>query len=62
MALVDPFDMLKTFVFMSMFIAENCFFLTASSSSREFRSHRAGSLLKIITYQWDSIQYLLNYS
>ena len=52
-AQVDPLDMLNNFCFhvyaqKSLFIAENCnaFFLTSSSSAREFRVSRAGSQLK----------------
>ena len=53
-ASVDPRDMLNNFCFhvyaqKPLFIAENCnaFFYLLSIPSREFRSHKAGSQLKI---------------
>ena len=53
-AQVDPRDMLNNFCFhvyaqKSLFIAENCngFFLTTTTSSREFGVSRAGFQLKI---------------
>ena len=67
-AYVDSWDMLNNFCFhlyaqKSLFIAENCnafftmLFFTAASA-REFRSHRAGSQLKISvmtgTFSWES--------